>query len=85
MKKIISRKVKDNSNSINTTRNWIILRRFERSRNRDYFDDDTFKILYRSNPRTSNLYFLPKIHKKDNPGRPIINSVGSLTEISPSR
>ena len=28
----------------------------------------------------SNLYLLPKIHKKNNPGRPIINSVGSLRE-----
>ena len=49
-------------------------------KNREYFDDDIFKILFRSNPRTSNLYLLPKIHKKDNPGRPIIKSVGSLTE-----
>ena len=45
-----------------------------------YINEDLYKILYRSNPRTSNLYLLPKIHKKDNPGRPIINSVGSLTE-----
>ena len=49
-------------------------------KNREYIDDDIFKILFRPNPRTSNLYLLPKIHKKDNPGRPIINSVGSLTE-----
>ena len=37
-------------------------------------------ILYRENPRTSNLYLLPKIHKANNPGRPIINSIGSITE-----
>ena len=49
-------------------------------KNREYIDDDIFKILFRPNPWTSNLYFLPKIHKKNNPGRPIINSVGSLTE-----
>ena len=49
-------------------------------KNREYIDDDIFKILFRPNPRTSNLYLLPKIHKKNNPGRPIINSVGSLTE-----
>ena len=49
-------------------------------KNKDYIDDDIFKLLFRPNPRTSNLYLLPKIHKKDNPGRPIINSVGSLTE-----
>ena len=45
-----------------------------------YINEDLYKILYRANPRTSNLYLLPKIHKKNNPGRPIINSVGSLTE-----
>ena len=36
--------------------------------------------MYREKPRTSNLYLLPKIHKTNNPGRPIINSVGSATE-----
>ena len=45
-----------------------------------FINEELFKILYRANPRTSNLYLLPKIHKKNNPGRPIINSVGSLTE-----
>ena len=49
-------------------------------KNKEYINDDIFKILFRNNPRTSNLYLLPKIHKKNNPGRPIINSVGSLTE-----
>ena len=49
-------------------------------KNKDYIDEDIFKLLFRPNPRTSNLYLLPKIHKKNNPGRPIINSVGSLTE-----
>ena len=37
-------------------------------------------ILFRESPRTSNLYLLPKIHKANNPGRPIINSIGSITE-----
>ena len=49
-------------------------------KSREYIDDDIFKLLFRPNPRTSNLYLLPKIYKKNNPGRPIINSVGSLTE-----
>jgi hypothetical protein len=31
-------------------------------------------------PRTSNFYLLPKIHKTNNPGRPIVNSIGSPTE-----
>ena len=32
------------------------------------------------NPRTPTFYLLPKIHKKDNPGRPIVNGIGSVTE-----
>ena len=36
--------------------------------------------LFRDNPRTSNFYTLPKIHMKNNPGRPIVNSIGSITE-----
>ena len=46
----------------------------------NFIDEDTHKILFRKTPRISNLYLLPKIHKKNNPGRPIINSIGSLTE-----
>ena len=30
--------------------------------------------------RISNFYTLPKIHKANNPGRPIVNSIGSITE-----
>ena len=32
------------------------------------------------NPRTPKLYLLPKIHKKNNPGRPVVSSVGCHTE-----
>ena len=39
-----------------------------------------FEILYNSDPRISNFYTLPKIHKTNNPGRPIVNSIGSITE-----
>ena len=47
---------------------------------KDQITEDLHKILSRPHPRTSNLYLLPKIHKANNPGRPIINSIGSLTE-----
>ena len=50
------------------------------AKSKELIDEDMLKILSRSNPRISNLYLLPKIHKENNPGRPIINSVGSLTE-----
>ena len=36
--------------------------------------------LFRDNPWTSNFYTLPKIHKKKNPGRPTVNSIGLITE-----
>ena len=42
------------------------------------------EALYNSNPRISNFYTLPKINKINNPGQPIVNSIGSITEkISP--
>ena len=36
--------------------------------------------LQTKNPRTSTFYMLQKIHKPGNPGRPIVNSIGSITE-----
>ena len=38
------------------------------------------EILHIKSPRISNFYMLPKIHKENNPARPIINSMGSITE-----
>ena len=42
--------------------------------------DTTKESLQTKNPRTSTLYMLPKIHKPGNPGRPIVNSIGSSTK-----
>ena len=39
-----------------------------------------FEVLYNSDPRISNFYTVPKIHKNNNPGQPIVNSIGSITE-----
>lgn len=38
------------------------------------------KNIITKHPRTSSFYMLPKIHKINNPGRPIVNSIGSITE-----
>ena len=38
------------------------------------------ETLYNSNPRISNFYTLPKINKINNPGQPIVKSIGSITE-----
>ena len=57
-----------------------VRRTLDWAKSEELIDEDLHKILHREEPRTSNLYLLPKIHKKEIPGRPIINSVGSLTE-----
>ena len=43
-------------------------------------DDKMKKILYNKTPRTPNFYMPPKIHKSNNPGRHIVNGIGSITE-----
>ena len=37
-------------------------------------DEKTAKHLRPDNPKTPKFYMLPKVHKQNNPGRPIINS-----------
>ena len=41
---------------------------------------DTGQLLRPANSRTPIFYMLPKIHKPNNPGRPLISSVNSHTE-----
>ena len=43
-------------------------------------NDTTKESLQTKNPRISTFHMLPKIHKPGNPGRPIVNSIGSITE-----
>ena len=43
-------------------------------------DMDTGQLLRPANSRTPIFYMLPKIHKLNNPGRPVICSVNSHTE-----
>ena len=46
----------------------------------DIIDNTTHKFLTIDNQaRTPQLYLLPKIHKQDNPGRPIISGCGGPT------
>ena len=42
--------------------------------------DTTYNNLKTKNPRIPTFYLLPKIHKENNPGRPIVNGIGSVTE-----
>ena len=41
----------------------------------------TAKNLIVTTPRTSKIYFLPKIHKPNNPGRPIVSACSCPTEL----
>ena len=43
-------------------------------------DETTKEHLQTKNPKIPSFYLLPKIHKPNNPGRPIVNSIGSVTE-----
>ena len=47
-------------------------------------DMDTGQLLRPANSRTPIFYMLPKIHKPNNPGRPVISSVNSHTEKLPA-
>ena len=47
---------------------------------REVIDKWTFRFLSPHHPKAARLYFLPKIHKQGNPGRPIVSSNGSPTE-----
>ena len=42
---------------------------------------DSAKNLISTTPRTPVMYFLPKIHKPNNPGRPIVSACGCPTEL----
>ena len=39
------------------------------------------EVLYNSNPRISNFYTFPKIHKINNPGRPIVENIKHLSKL----
>ena len=49
-------------------------------KHRGALDEKTAKKLKTDNPKTPKLYFLPKIHKPNNPGRPVVSSIGCHTE-----
>ena len=46
----------------------------------DIIDKDTHSYLTPHDPKPGRFYILPKIHKKGNPGRPIVSANGHPTE-----
>ena len=48
--------------------------------NLSIIDENMQKTFYNKFPRISSFYMLPEIHKSNNPGRLLFNSIGSITE-----
>jgi hypothetical protein len=47
---------------------------------RGVLEEKTAEKLKTDNPKTPRFYLLPKIHKPNNPGRPVVSSIGCHTE-----
>jgi hypothetical protein len=47
---------------------------------RGHIDDKTIEYLTPEDPKPGRFYLLPKIHKENNPGRPIVSDNGHPTE-----
>ena len=45
-----------------------------------HIDKNTFDYLKPDKPKVGRFYLLPKIHKVNNPGRPIVSTNGHPTE-----
>ena len=58
----------------------IIYQVLQQAANLEIIDDKMKKTLYNKAPRIPNFYMLPKVHKTENPGRPTVNGIGSITE-----
>jgi hypothetical protein len=55
---------------------------------RSHIDDKTMEYLTPEDPKPGRFYLLPKIHKENNPGRPIVSANGhptSMTSFIPIR
>ena len=57
-----------------------ISRIINEAHNLNIIDDKTKESLHVKHPRIARFYTLPKIHKEGNPGRPIVNGIGTITE-----
>ena len=57
----------------------IIRNTLEKLKNNNKLDEDIAEGLRPLKPRTPRFYLLPKIHKENNPGRPVISSVDCHT------
>ena len=58
----------------------LICNAIDNLKQRELIDPKLAEKLKPTNSKTPKLYLLPKIHKKNNPGRPVVSSVGCHTE-----
>ena len=57
-----------------------ILKIINEAHNLNIIDEKTKETLQTKHPRIASFYTLPKIHKEGNPGRPVVNGIGTITE-----
>jgi serine/threonine protein kinase len=57
-----------------------IIRALEAMHARGHLDNKTMEYLTPEDPKLGRFYLLPKIHKENNPGRPIVSANGHPTE-----
>ena len=56
------------------------MRALEAMHARGHLHDKTMEYLTPEDPKPGRYYLLPKIHKENNPGRPIVSANGHPTE-----
>ncbi len=57
----------------------LITNSLKEMKNEQLIDDELFNALVPNNSKTAKLYLLPKIHKNNNPGRPVVFSINCNT------
>ena len=57
-----------------------ITKSLEAMHDKGFIDFDTLQYLKPEDPKAGRFYLLPKIHKENNPGRPIVSANGHPTE-----
>ena len=66
-------------NNVTTENNKLVINIINRFKNDQLISQKTAENLKVIDPRTPRLYFLPKVHKKEIPGRPVVSSIDCPT------
>ena len=71
------KKVPENPTSVHAA---LVNNAIDQLKNRNALNQKMANQLKSTNPRTPRFYLLPKIHKPNNPGRPVVSSINCHTE-----